>query len=225
MNAGRSLGYLALAVFVAASCLCCMLFGVAAGGLAGGAAGFVAGRGSTGLAGPRTRMMQRQSLPTLPRTGPLIPWSQITPQAPRPPVSPQVPRPQVTPQAPLPQRTPQPAVPQPTRPPQALRTPLPADATGALVQTVDLDSPAEKAGVQVGDLITGVDNAPVDATHPLTDLIRAHRPGDKVTLTVRRQGQVLRLPATLGTRKLDTGQEVTSLGISYVAYPATGPTD
>lgn len=221
MRAGRAFGFCAVTILLAATCLCCLIFGIAAGGLAGGAAGFVAGRGSGGL--PNLRFMQRPWLPTLPQANPNMPWMQVTPQAPRLQMTPQAPRLPVTPQAPRPQVTPQ--VPQPQRTPQALRTPLPADATGAQVRSVDAGGAAEKAGVQVGDVITAVDNAPVDANHALTDLIRAHRPGDTVTLVLLRQGQTLRRQVTLGIRRLDTGEDVASLGITFVVLGVISPTD
>ena len=65
----------------------------------------------------------------------------------------------------------------------------------------------------------------VDENHGLSDLIRAKKPGDKVSLTVLRGAQTLKLEATLGTRKLDTGSEVASLGVTYVSWPVAGPAD
>jgi S1-C subfamily serine protease len=94
-----------------------------------------------------------------------------------------------------------------------------------MLQAVDPDSPAEKAGLRAGDLITAVDGASVDENHSLSDLIRAKKPGEKVTLSVLRGTRTLTLDATLGSRKLDTGQEVASLGVTYVSWPPVGPTD
>lgn len=199
MTTRKTLGYLALAGLIALGCLCSALFGAMAGGVAGGAAGFAVGRRSAGLAVPR------------------VPQVQPLTRTPLPQITTPLPRPQVTPQ---PQRTPQPQV-----TPQTPRAPFPSDQTGALVQSVDPDSAAEKAGLKAGDLITAVDKVPVDANHALAGLIQAHKPGDKVTLTVLRNARTLNLDATLGTRKLETGQEVAALGITYVAYSPTGPTD
>ena len=60
-------------------------------------------------------------------------------------------------------------------------------------------SPAEKAGIKDGDIITKVDDLSVDESHSLTSLLARHTPGDKVTITVLRDGKLLKLTATLGT--------------------------
>ena len=53
-----------------------------------------------------------------------------------------------------------------------------ASASGAWVQQVTTGSPAERAGIRLGDLITNVDDTPVDADHRLVDLIGNYEPGD-----------------------------------------------
>ncbi len=69
---------------------------------------------------------------------------------------------------------------------------------GAVVSSVEPNSPAEKAGLQVGDVITAVDNTKIDANHSLSDLVQAHKPGDKVALAVTRGSQSLTLNVELG---------------------------
>lgn len=59
---------------------------------------------------------------------------------------------------------------------------------GALVTDVLPDSAAEKAGLQPGDIVTKVDEIPVDAEHTLSDILADFEAGDTVTLTVRRAG-------------------------------------
>ncbi|HVX56923.1 MAG TPA: trypsin-like peptidase domain-containing protein, partial [Candidatus Saccharimonadales bacterium] len=58
-------------------------------------------------------------------------------------------------------------------------------------------SPAANAGVQQGDIITAIDGTQIDQTHSLTSLIDTHQVGDKVDLTVVRNGKTLHLTATL----------------------------
>jgi len=48
--------------------------------------------------------------------------------------------------------------------------------------------PADRAGIEPGDLITEFEGRPVTANDELIVAIRAQRPGDAVTLTVRRDG-------------------------------------
>jgi putative serine protease PepD len=56
--------------------------------------------------------------------------------------------------------------------------------TGAGIGSVNAGSAAQKAGLKRGDVITKVDDQPVDGADALVATIRGHRPGDTVTLTV-----------------------------------------
>lgn len=60
-------------------------------------------------------------------------------------------------------------------------------------------SPAAKAGVHEGDIITKVDNSTIAAGKSLASLLSQHAPGDKVTLTILRGGKTITVQATLGT--------------------------
>jgi serine protease Do len=60
-------------------------------------------------------------------------------------------------------------------------------------------SPADKAGLQDGDIIVAVDGQPVDADHDLATRIMPHVPGDTVDLTVMRGSQTTQIKVTLGT--------------------------
>jgi len=61
-------------------------------------------------------------------------------------------------------------------------------AQGALVNSVEKDGPAAKAGVESGDIIIKVDNREVKTSNDLPRIITAMRPGTKITLTVWRKG-------------------------------------
>ena len=71
---------------------------------------------------------------------------------------------------------------------------------GALVQEVAPDSPAARAGVQIGDLVVAIDGKAVENYSELGARIRAHKPGDKVTLKVVRDGNETTITATLAQR-------------------------
>jgi S1-C subfamily serine protease len=75
---------------------------------------------------------------------------------------------------------------------------------GARIGTVTAGSPAEKAALKAGDLVTAVDAAAVPDANELTSAISTHKPGDKVTLTVKRNGTTLKIDVTLGTRPATT---------------------
>lgn len=60
-------------------------------------------------------------------------------------------------------------------------------------------SPAERAGLKAGDIITKVDGTSVTADQNLTTLLNKHQPGDVVTLTVNRGGKIISVTVTLGS--------------------------
>lgn len=59
------------------------------------------------------------------------------------------------------------------------------------------NSPAAKAGLQEKDIITKIDNTSIDENNSLTSVLGRHQVGDKVTLTVIRDGKTLTIPVTL----------------------------
>lgn len=63
------------------------------------------------------------------------------------------------------------------------------------------NSPAQAAGLQAGDIITWVNNQEIGAGRDLADLIAEYNPGDKITLTYRRQGADYLVDVVLGTLK------------------------
>jgi putative serine protease PepD len=70
---------------------------------------------------------------------------------------------------------------------------------GAQVQTVESGGPADKAGLEKGDVITKVDDEVIDGSESLVATIRGHRPDDKVTLTYVRGGKTHTTTAALGS--------------------------
>ncbi|MFF4098023.1 S1C family serine protease [Streptomyces sp. NPDC001903] len=61
------------------------------------------------------------------------------------------------------------------------------------------DGPGARAGIQGGDVITKVDGVRVHGGDELVIKIRAHRPGDPLTLTVLRDGRERTLELVLGS--------------------------
>ena len=68
---------------------------------------------------------------------------------------------------------------------------------GALVRSVVEGSPAEKAGVEPGDVITRFDGKPVDRASELRRLVAATKPGSKVVMQVFRRGSTKELGITV----------------------------
>ncbi|WP_462390646.1 DegQ family serine endoprotease [Acidovorax sp. Q11] len=69
---------------------------------------------------------------------------------------------------------------------------------GALVASVSKGSPAEKAGLQAGDVIRQVDGQPIVASGDLPAWVGQAQPGQQAKLSVWRQGKPVELTATLG---------------------------
>jgi putative serine protease PepD len=71
---------------------------------------------------------------------------------------------------------------------------------GAQVASVSGGSPAAKAGLRAGDVITAFDGDSVESPDALTAAVSAKSPGDEVTVTYTRDGDSRTAQVTLGTR-------------------------
>ncbi|WP_353235103.1 Do family serine endopeptidase [Diaphorobacter ruginosibacter] len=72
-----------------------------------------------------------------------------------------------------------------------------AKPQGALVRGVEVGSPAEKAGIEAGDVITRFDGKTVEKTVDLPRLVGNTKPGTKSTITVFRRGASRDLSITI----------------------------
>ena len=72
------------------------------------------------------------------------------------------------------------------------------NAQGALVAAVERGSPAEKAGLQAGDVILEFDGKKVSASSDLPRLVSFIKPGTNVKLKVWRKGEARDLSTTIG---------------------------
>jgi serine protease Do len=68
---------------------------------------------------------------------------------------------------------------------------------GALVQGVEAGTPAEKAGIEAGDIIVKVDGKPVDKSGDLPRIIGSTKPGSKATLQLFRRGSTKEVTVTV----------------------------
>ena len=69
---------------------------------------------------------------------------------------------------------------------------------GAAVVSVTEGGPAEKAGLQANDIITAADGKEISGKSGLSSIIADCAAGDKLTLSVYRQGQTLTVTVTVG---------------------------
>jgi predicted metalloprotease with PDZ domain len=66
---------------------------------------------------------------------------------------------------------------------------LKTEAGHTSIQSIDFDSPAQQAGVAVGDELLAIDGFRVSAEQ-LSDRLRGYHPGDELTLTYFHQDQL-----------------------------------
>jgi 2-alkenal reductase len=71
---------------------------------------------------------------------------------------------------------------------------------GVYVRSVGEGSPAAKAGIQPGDILTRIDSTPLDGDHPFINTLLKYSVGQEVAVTVTRGAQTLTLKVTLGER-------------------------
>ncbi|HEV7412916.1 MAG TPA: DegQ family serine endoprotease [Casimicrobiaceae bacterium] len=78
-----------------------------------------------------------------------------------------------------------------------------AKASGALVNSVEKGGPAEKAGIEAGDIITKVDGRTVNTSSELPRIITQVRPGTKISLQLWRKGASKDVAVTVAELKED----------------------
>ena len=75
-----------------------------------------------------------------------------------------------------------------------------AKSTGALVGSVAQGGPAASAGLRQGDVVTQIGSAKISDSGDLVAAVATHKPGEKVDITVRRNGNTQKITVTLGTQ-------------------------
>ncbi len=68
---------------------------------------------------------------------------------------------------------------------------------GLYVASVEPGSAAEEAGIKKGDVIVGINNAPIKTSAALQETMVKFRPGDKIVLSVKRSGDLKQFDVTL----------------------------
>lgn len=69
---------------------------------------------------------------------------------------------------------------------------------GAYIQAVVADSPADKAGVKEGDIITKINGQTIDVEGKLAEIVSKARVGEKLELQIWRDGKEMQLNAAVG---------------------------
>ncbi len=76
-------------------------------------------------------------------------------------------------------------------------------ARGAIVSAVEPGSPAERAGIRQGDVISETEGRPVRDANALRNQVAATKPGSELSLTVLRNGKPEHLTARIAERPQD----------------------
>jgi len=72
------------------------------------------------------------------------------------------------------------------------------ESKGALVADVEAGSPAEKAGLQVSDIILEFDGKTINSSIDLPRMVGATKPGQRSTLTIWRKGEQRNISVKIG---------------------------
>jgi hypothetical protein len=75
------------------------------------------------------------------------------------------------------------------------------DLQGVLFADVQNNSPAAKAGLKQGDLMIEFDGKPIQNLYDFTYALRSKKPGDVVSVVVKRNGQNVKVDVTLEARR------------------------
>lgn len=81
---------------------------------------------------------------------------------------------------------------------------------GLLVCSVVPDSPAEKAGIDVGDVVTNICNTPIHKSCDVVTAIEKAMPGQLLPITLHRAGETISVKLSPQTFEIRTGEQVTT---------------
>jgi serine protease Do len=74
---------------------------------------------------------------------------------------------------------------------------------GVAIAQVEPNSPAEKAGLKVGDVITAINGTPIEDVNEFRLQVAGFAPGTSIKLQVNRNGNIVNVPVTLGEFNLE----------------------
>ena len=78
---------------------------------------------------------------------------------------------------------------------------------GAAIKVINEDSPAEKSGLQLGDIVTKAGNQEITCGDDLVKAVAASTPGDQMVLTVYRSGTTLEITVEIGEQIQENNQQ------------------
>lgn len=82
---------------------------------------------------------------------------------------------------------------------------------GALVAELLQDAPADKGGIEVGDIIISFNGLPIEISGDLPHAVGAVQPGEKVSVKVVRRGKTRSLKVEIGSLPGEKGENVSAM--------------
>ena len=79
------------------------------------------------------------------------------------------------------------------------------DGHGVLVAQVENNTPASKAGLKVGDVVTAINGTPIDDVNSFRLQVAGFAPGTTLHLKINRGGQTMDVPVTLAEYNMEAG--------------------
>jgi S1-C subfamily serine protease len=76
----------------------------------------------------------------------------------------------------------------------------PLTPSGAEISSVTTGGPADDAGLQARDIVTDIDGQRIDTPSELSTYVNSRAPGDKILVTVQRNGQTEKVEVLLGNQ-------------------------
>jgi serine protease Do len=92
---------------------------------------------------------------------------------------------------------------------------------GALVRGIEAGGPAEKAGIEAGDIITKFDGKTIEKSSDLPRMVGSVKPGTKAVVTVFRRGASKDLPVVIA--EVEAEKPARKASAPEVKPPAAGP--
>jgi pimeloyl-ACP methyl ester carboxylesterase len=89
---------------------------------------------------------------------------------------------------------------------------------GVVVRVVVPDSPAERAGMEAGDIVTGFDGSLISDVSELMSALGSYYLGDRVVISALRRGEKTALPLVFGSNR-ETSDEI---DVEYTCFESAG---
>jgi pimeloyl-ACP methyl ester carboxylesterase len=93
------------------------------------------------------------------------------------------------------------------------------DTRGIILSQIVPGSPAERAGLRIGDVITGYDDHPILDTSALVSVIRLYFAGDTIAVSLLREGRPVTQALALGSFPQETSSDVET---EYTCFETNG---